>query len=75
MWKPEIKKAYIVGTDVKFRQHAGKEYPPIGAFDPNEQVKLLNTALIDGMKWHRVKRSNGQFVWVIDYYLHVPLRQ
>ena len=33
------------------------------------------TALIDGMKWHRVKRSNGQFVWVIDYYLHVPLRQ
>jgi len=75
MWKPEIKKAYIVGTDVKFRQHAGKEYRPIGSFEPNEQVKLLNTALIDGMKWHRVKRSNGQFVWVIDYYLHVPLRQ
>ena len=75
MWKPEIKKAYIVGTDVKFRQHAGKEYSPIVSFEPNEQVKLLNTALIDGMKWHRVKRSNGQFVWVIDYYLHVPLRQ
>ena len=75
MWKPEIKKAYVVGTDVKFRQNAGKEYPAIGSFEPNEQVKLLNTALIDGMKWHRVKRSNGQFVWVIDYYLHVPLRQ
>ena len=75
MWKPEIKKAYIVGTDVKFRQYAGKEYPAIGSFEPNEQVKLLNTALIHGMKWHRVKRQNGQFVWVIDYYLHVPLRQ
>ena len=34
MWKPEIKKAYVVGTDVKFRQHAGKEYPAIGSFEP-----------------------------------------
>lgn len=75
MWKPEIKKAYIVGTCVKFRQNAGKEYPPIGEFEANEQVKLLNSALVDGMTWHRVKRANGQFVWVIDHYLHVPFRQ
>lgn len=75
MWKPEIRKAYIVGTGVKFRTLAGKEYMPAGEFLPNEQVKLLNTALIDGMTWHRVKRTTGEFVWVIGHYLHVPLRQ
>ncbi|MBQ8920307.1 MAG: hypothetical protein IJ056_09415 [Acidaminococcaceae bacterium] len=75
MWKPESKKAQIIGTGVKFRQNAGKDYPVIGEFEPNEWVKLLNSALVDKVTWHRVKRNNGQFVWVIDYYLHVPLRQ
>lgn len=49
------KKGLRCGTDVKFRQHAAKKYPAIGVFEPNEQVKLLKTALVDGMKRYRVK--------------------
>ena len=36
-------------------------------------MKPLNTALTDDMEWHRMKRSNGQLVRVIDYYLHIQL--
>lgn len=48
MLKPEIKKAYIIGTGVKFRKLAGRDYAPGGMFVPNEQVWLLNTAIVDG---------------------------
>lgn len=75
MLKPEIKKAYIIGTGMKFRKLAGRDYAPGGMFVPNEQVWLLNTAIVDGAKWHRVKRATGESVWVIDHYLFVPLRQ
>ena len=67
MLKPEIKKAYIIGTGVKFRKLAGRDYAPGGMFVPNEQVWLLNTAIVDGAKWHRVKNGlRRESVWVID---------
>jgi hypothetical protein len=38
-------------------------------------MKPLNTALTDEEKWHRAKHGNGRFSRVIDYYLHILLRQ
>lgn len=74
MLKPEIKSLHYRHRR-EISETGGQGLCAGGMFVPNEQVWLLNTAIVDGAKWHRVKRATGESVWVIDHYLFAPLRQ
>ena len=61
-------KAVITGTDVRIRGGASTSADILGYYTKGEEVTIMEVGDGDGMKWYKVKRSDGSIGWVAAQY-------